>query len=110
MTRPRRADRELTRPGTRYRAHPQFPVFPGTSRQVSPPPPPASMPRSVTRPAAAADTAIPDDAKASRSRSAVIHGRHTSADNDLGSSDLEVLHVSESGSALAVRRSAAYIT
>ena len=32
-------------------------------------------------------------------------GRHTGADNDLGSSDLEVLHVSESGSALAVRRS-----
>ena len=32
-------------------------------------------------------------------------GRHTGADNDLGSSDLEVLHVSESGSALAARRS-----
>jgi len=32
----------------------------------------------------------------------VMPGRHTGADNDLGSSDLEVLHVSESGSALAV--------
>jgi hypothetical protein len=34
-----------------------------------------------------------------------MRGRHTGADNGLGSSDLEVLHVGESGSALAVRRS-----
>src|SRR4029077_207951 len=73
MTRLRRADRELTGPGSRYGVHPQFPVFRGTGRRVSPTPPPASMPCSVTRPvAAAAPPAILDDAKASRSRSPAL--------------------------------------